>query len=210
MSSTLADDAPPRSALGLLWRLLTAGGRNRADLCYAFMGTRNCPSRDCMYLNLGYWPGTQDYCTAAQAMVDLLGDAAGIQRGETVVDAGCGFGDQDVRLAQRHDPARIHAINVTALQIEHARQPEVFSSIPASFWWAMVTFNTIGYGDMVPLTPFGRLFASLAAVFGVGVFALPTAIVIAAIIESSASGSPYVCEACGHHGLTSHTHDHKK
>jgi voltage-gated potassium channel len=91
-------------------------------------------------------------------------------------------------------------------QIEHARQPEVFSSIPASFWWATVTFNTIGYGDMVPLTSLGRLFASLVAVFGVGVFALPTAIVIAAIIESSASGSAYVCEACGHHGLTSHTH----
>jgi len=90
-------------------------------------------------------------------------------------------------------------------QIEHVRQPEVFSSIPASFWWATVTFNTIGYGDMVPLTSLGRLFASLVAVFGVGVFALPTAIVIAAIIESSASGSAYVCEACGHHGLTSHT-----
>ena len=91
-------------------------------------------------------------------------------------------------------------------QIEHARQPEVFSSVPASFWWAMVTFNTIGYGDMVPLTSLGRLFAAMAAVFGVGVFALPTAILIAAIIESSASGSAYVCEACGHHGLTSHTH----
>ena len=91
-------------------------------------------------------------------------------------------------------------------QIEHARQPAVFSSVPATFWWATVTFNTIGYGDMVPLTLLGRLFASMAAVFGVGVFALPTAIVIAAIIESSASGSAYVCEACGHHGLTSHTH----
>ena len=91
-------------------------------------------------------------------------------------------------------------------QIEHARQPEVFSSVPASFWWAAVTFNTIGYGDMVPLTLLGRLFASMAAVFGVGVFALPTAIVIAAIIESSASGSTYVCDACGHHGQTSHTH----
>ena len=91
-------------------------------------------------------------------------------------------------------------------QIEHARQPEVFSSVPASFWWAAVTFNTIGYGDMVPLTLLGRLFASMAAVFGVGVFALPTAIVIAAIIESSASGSTYVCQACGHQGQTSHTH----
>jgi voltage-gated potassium channel len=90
--------------------------------------------------------------------------------------------------------------------IEHARQPELFSSIPATFWWASVTFNTIGYGDMVPLTQLGRLFASLVSVFGVGVFALPTAIVIAAIIESSASGTPYICEACGHHGMTSHDH----
>jgi voltage-gated potassium channel len=94
-------------------------------------------------------------------------------------------------------------------QFEHQRQPEVFSSVPATFWWATVTFNTIGYGDMVPLTSMGRLFASLVSVFGIGVFALPTAIVIAAIIESSAVGSPYVCEACGHHGTTSHS-DHKR
>jgi voltage-gated potassium channel len=94
-------------------------------------------------------------------------------------------------------------------QIEHQRQPEVFSSVPATFWWATVTFNTIGYGDMVPLTSFGRLFAGLVSVFGIGVFALPTAIVIAAIIESSATGTPYVCEACGHRGTTSHTH-HKE
>jgi voltage-gated potassium channel len=91
-------------------------------------------------------------------------------------------------------------------QIEHARQPQVFSSVPATFWWAVVTFNTIGYGDMVPLTPFGQLVAGLVSIFGVGVFALPTAIVIAAIIESSGSGTAYVCHACGHHGTTSHTH----
>lgn len=88
-------------------------------------------------------------------------------------------------------------------QIEHERQPEVFSSVPATFWWACVTFNTIGYGDMVPLTPLGRLFAGLASIFGVGIFALPTAIVIAAIIESSAPGTPYRCDACGHRGITS-------
>jgi len=91
-------------------------------------------------------------------------------------------------------------------QIEHARQPQVFSSIPATFWWAAVTFNTIGYGDMVPLTSLGRLVAALVSVFGVGIFALPTAIVIAAIIESSAGGSPYVCQESGHHGTTSHSH----
>ena len=93
-------------------------------------------------------------------------------------------------------------------QFEHHRQPEVFSSVPATFWWASVTFNTIGYGDMVPLTTMGRVFASLVSVFGIGVFALPTAIIIAAIIESSAVGSVYVCGACGHHGVTSQA-DHK-
>jgi len=91
-------------------------------------------------------------------------------------------------------------------QLEHERQPQVFSSIPATFWWASVTFNTIGYGDMAPLTPLGRLFAAMIAVFGIGVFALPTAIVTAAIIESSASGTAYVCEACGHRGSTAHAH----
>lgn len=103
----------------------------------------------------------------------------------------------------------VYLASALLYEIEHARQPEVFSSIPATFWWASVTFNTIGYGDMVPLTPVGQLVAALVSVFGVGIFALPTAIVIAAIIESSASGTPYVCDVCGHHGLTS-TRPHRR
>jgi cyclopropane fatty-acyl-phospholipid synthase-like methyltransferase len=122
MSQTANTSSPPMSALGLLGRLLTARGRNRADLCYEFMGTRNCPSTDCTYLNLGYWRGTNEYPKAAEAMVDLLAESAGIAPGDVVVDAGCGFGDQDLRMAQTRDPAKIHGINVTALQIEHARQ----------------------------------------------------------------------------------------
>jgi len=86
--------------------------------------------------------------------------------------------------------------------LEHARQPEIFSSIPATFWWACETFTTIGYGDMTPVTAFGRICAALISVFGIGVFALPGAIITAAIIESSAApNSPeagMVCEACGH------------
>jgi erythromycin 3''-O-methyltransferase len=87
MSQTATTSSPPISALGLLGRLLTARGRNRADLCYEFMGTRNCPSTDCTYLNLGYWRGTSDYRTAAEAMVDLLAESAGIGEGDVVVDA---------------------------------------------------------------------------------------------------------------------------
>lgn len=86
--------------------------------------------------------------------------------------------------------------------LEHARQPEIFSSIPATFWWACATFTTVGYGDMAPVTTFGRICAGLISVFGIGVFALPGAIITAAIIESSAAtespASGLVCEACGH------------
>ncbi len=121
MSQTASQTSRSRSALGLLTRLLFSRGRNRADLCYEFMGTRNCPSTDCTYLNLGYWPGTDDYRVAAEAMVDLLGRSAGITAGDTVIDAGCGFGDQDLRLATTLNPARIYAINVTETQIAHAR-----------------------------------------------------------------------------------------
>lgn len=85
-------------------------------------------------------------------------------------------------------------------QVEHTHQPRVFSSIPATFWWALVTFATIGYGDMAPVTPLGQLFAALMAVFGIGLFALPTSIITAAIIEASAHDAPYICEECGHHG----------
>ena len=78
---------------------------------------------------------------------------------------------------------------------EHQAQPSVFSSIPATLWWAIVTLATIGYGDMVPVTLGGKICAGLTAVFGVGVFALPTAILTGAIIEASTRVE--VCPHCG-------------
>ena len=78
---------------------------------------------------------------------------------------------------------------------EHEAQPNLFSSIPATLWWAVVTLATIGYGDMYPVTVAGKLCASFIAVFGVGVFALPTAILTGAVIEASAGAK--VCPHCG-------------
>ena len=122
MSQSTGTNTNLVNALGLVTRLLRTRGRNRADLCYEFMGTENCPSTDCTYLNLGYWRDSTDYRSAAEAMVDLLADAADIVEGDVVVDAGCGFGDQDLRIAQTRNPARIHAINVTELQLAYARE----------------------------------------------------------------------------------------
>jgi voltage-gated potassium channel len=60
--------------------------------------------------------------------------------------------------------------------IERNEQPAVFGSVPASLWWAVVTLTTTGYGDVVPVTPAGRLVASVLMISGLGVFGLWTGI----------------------------------
>ncbi|MBF2054426.1 MAG: ion transporter [Candidatus Sericytochromatia bacterium] len=66
---------------------------------------------------------------------------------------------------------------------EHEAQPDHFSSIPASMWWAIVTLTTVGYGDVFPITLLGKMFAASIAVVGIGLFALPTGILGSAFVE---------------------------
>ena len=60
--------------------------------------------------------------------------------------------------------------------LERDVQPAGFSSIPATLWWAVATLTTTGYGDVVPITPLGRLVAALVMICGLGVFGLWTGI----------------------------------
>lgn len=66
---------------------------------------------------------------------------------------------------------------------EHDAQPEAFSSIPASMWWAFATLTTVGYGDITPITVGGRVFGALITVLGLGMVALPTGILASAYTE---------------------------
>ncbi len=61
--------------------------------------------------------------------------------------------------------------------VEHPAQPEVFPSIPETMWWGVITLTTVGYGDVVPITPLGQLVGAVVAVLGIGMFALPAALI---------------------------------
>jgi len=61
-------------------------------------------------------------------------------------------------------------------RFEHEAQPAVFSSIPTTIWWAVVTVATVGYGDMTPVTDLGRVFGGLIMILGVATFAMPAGI----------------------------------
>ena len=67
--------------------------------------------------------------------------------------------------------------------IEGASQPDAFGSIPAAMWWGMATLTTVGYGDVTPVTPLGRVLGGVIAVLGIGAFALPAGILASGFAE---------------------------
>jgi voltage-gated potassium channel len=67
--------------------------------------------------------------------------------------------------------------------LENEAQPEKFSSITESIWWATVSLATVGYGDVYPITVGGKVFASIISLVGIGVVAIPTGIISASFVE---------------------------
>ena len=83
--------------------------------------------------------------------------------------------------------------------IEHNTQPDTFPSIPSAMWWGAVTLTTVGYGDVYPKTVLGKILASIIAVLGIGLFALPAGIIasgFAAELQNKPS-EPVICPHCG-------------
>jgi voltage-gated potassium channel len=63
-------------------------------------------------------------------------------------------------------------------------QPDRFGSIPRAMWWSIVTLTTVGYGDVYPVTPLGKLLAGGTALVGIGLIAMPTGILAAAFSDA--------------------------
>ncbi len=67
--------------------------------------------------------------------------------------------------------------------LEKSAQPDKFPNIGAAFWWALATLTTIGYGDIVPITSWGKFLSGMIAFLGIAIVALPTGILSAAFTE---------------------------
>jgi voltage-gated potassium channel len=76
-------------------------------------------------------------------------------------------------------------ISASALYVlEGGAQPDAFGSIPRAMWWSVATLTTVGYGDVVPVTALGRVFATLTAITGVGLIAMPAGILASAFSDA--------------------------
>jgi voltage-gated potassium channel len=84
--------------------------------------------------------------------------------------------------------------------IESGAQPEAFSSIPATMWWAVETMTTVGYGDVYPVTPAGKVLAAVIAILGIAIFLLPAGIMAAGYAEhmQHRHNGRVACPKCGH------------
>jgi voltage-gated potassium channel len=83
---------------------------------------------------------------------------------------------------------------------ENIHQPDVFSDIPSTMWWAVATLTTVGYGDVYPITGTGKLLGAFVAILGIGLFALPTAILGSGFmeeVEQRKKKAENVCPHCG-------------
>jgi voltage-gated potassium channel len=84
--------------------------------------------------------------------------------------------------------------------IEGEAQPDKFPNIIASFWWAIATLTTVGYGDVYPITGLGKFVSGVIAVLGIGLVALPTGLISAGFIEKINKPVRKIkkCPHCGH------------
>jgi voltage-gated potassium channel len=82
--------------------------------------------------------------------------------------------------------------------VENEHPESGFTSIPVSIYWAVVTLTTVGYGDIAPVTSFGKFLASIVMIIGYGVIAVPTGIVSAELSnrKNTLPNNTQVCQHC--------------
>lgn len=83
--------------------------------------------------------------------------------------------------------------------VESEAQPEAFPSIPSAMWWGVITLTTVGYGDVYPITPIGKILAAVISLLGIGMIALPTGFLASGFAEEmqKRKRKQIICPHCG-------------
>jgi voltage-gated potassium channel len=92
--------------------------------------------------------------------------------------------------------------------VERKAQPEVFTDIGEGFWWAVITFTTVGYGDVYPITPAGKFLGGIISMVGISMIALPTGLLSSAFMnrfhkrypsapQTHLTDNMHYCPTCG-------------
>jgi ubiquinone/menaquinone biosynthesis C-methylase UbiE len=102
-------------------RLMLGRAGDDPSVIYDLLSAHNNLGQQTLYLNMGYWRHADSYDAACEALALLLAERAGLAAGQTVVDAGFGFADQDLLWARRCG-VRIVGFNITARQVAVAQE----------------------------------------------------------------------------------------
>lgn len=88
------------------------------------------------------------------------------------------------------------SIGTLMYMIEGSGANSQFDSIPNSIYWGIVTLTTVGYGDITPITPLGRMLSAFVMLLGYTIIAVPTGIVSASMMKESRRSSEKECPCC--------------
>ena len=87
--------------------------------------------------------------------------------------------------------------------LEHDVQPDKFQSIGHTLWWSVSTLTSVGYGDVYPITGWGKLFSGVIAIIGIGFVELPTGIISSTFVQrlkehhNKTASKKCTCPHCG-------------
>ncbi|MCL1837808.1 MAG: ion transporter [Propionibacteriaceae bacterium] len=97
------------------------------------------------------------------------------------------------RVLKKQAPALVSSMSVVVLlmivasvlihHVENPSQPDQFDSAFSALWWAVATITTVGYGDVYPITPLGKIIGAVIALLGVALVAIPTGIISAGFVD---------------------------
>jgi voltage-gated potassium channel len=181
-----AHEAAPRVIGGALWACLAFfvvewavrvhhAGRKRAIAAYVFSGPGLLDTASIVAVPLALLLGVEPrsaWVLAVLWVVKVIPGVPGLQqlRRVLVVEARPLLSVLALFLL-------VLFLSAVAIYVlERDEQPATFGNIPSALWWAVVTLTTTGYGDVVPVTPLGRMVAAMVMISGLGVFGLWTGI----------------------------------